>query len=545
MCEQKVNNSLQKSWKQKRPLEKREEDPMDNNHFISLSTFQIMAMFRRGLFYLFLSIYLKEYLGVSNTVMTLYATLPMIANITAQTVIWGRISDKFLKRRSLIIFGEIYAAIGYLVVYLIHKDVGQNSLIRAAYTIIIGFTVVEAGWSASNLGWTTLIADLTTEKERSTIMGRLQFIGGIGNIIGVTTGGFLYNDGAGFWNGTLFYVSSGIMLLSIFALFLIPESYADLEKKPEEVESGIGKTSLFSSIEETKDDVSIKPRKVVEWDWKLLVWLLVVLAIVNIGGNSINQMLQIYVRLPYVFGASDQIIAQMRNTSSVAMIIAGLIIGYFTTKFGDHNLLLVGFLMIFVATLSLPFMPHVAFVFVYMALLGSSRVFIQTTSYAMVNKIVPLKIRGKMMGYYNATFYLSWGLGGTLITGPVADAIVKPNISVIIAYVSLGMILLGITIYLLVQRHILLNIKKVYSYIVGAIIFVITGLSIVFKAETVSRLILSFNEPDEFVDGYAYETTFFIATWLIGLGIVVYMLIRPLNYKLFIEKNRIKPVLKE
>ncbi len=517
---------------------------MDNKHFISLSTFQIMAMFRRGLFYLFLSIYLKEYLGVSNTVMTLYATLPMIANITAQTVIWGRISDKFLKRRSLIIFGEIYAAIGYLVVYLIHKDVGQNSLIRAAYTIIIGFTVVEAGWSASNLGWTTLIADLTTEKERSTIMGRLQFIGGIGNILGVTTGGFLYDGGAGFWNGTLFYVSSGIMLLSIFALFLIPESYADMEKKPEEVESGLGPTSLFSPIEETKDDLSIKPRKVVEWDWKLLVWLLVVLAIVNIGGNSINQMLQIYVRLPYVFGASDQIIAQMRNTSSVAMIIAGLVIGYFTTEFGDHNILLIGFLMIFVATLSLPFMPHVAFVFVYMALLGSSRVFIQTTSYAMVNKIVPLKIRGKMMGYYNATFYLSWGLGGTLITGPVADAIVQPNISTIMAYVSIGMIILGLTIYLLAQRHILLNVKKVYSYIVGVIIIIITGWSIVFKSETISRLILSLS-PDEYVDGYAYEVTFFIATSLIGLGMTIYMLVRPVNYKLFIEKNRIKPVLKK
>ncbi|MHA1396908.1 MAG: MFS transporter, partial [Candidatus Heimdallarchaeaceae archaeon] len=71
-----------------------------------------MAMFRRGIFYFFLSIYLKEYLHVTNTEMTLFATLPMIANIFSQSFIWGRISDKFKKRRLLIVFGESYAAVG-------------------------------------------------------------------------------------------------------------------------------------------------------------------------------------------------------------------------------------------------------------------------------------------------------------------------------------------------------------------------------------------------------------------------------------------------
>ncbi|MCK5409492.1 MAG: hypothetical protein KAJ30_04445, partial [Candidatus Heimdallarchaeota archaeon] len=86
---------------------------MQRKHFAGLSVFQMMAMFRRGIFYFFLSIYLYEFLGVSTTEMTLFATLPMIANIVAQSALWGRISDKFKKRRMLIFFGEIFAAIGY------------------------------------------------------------------------------------------------------------------------------------------------------------------------------------------------------------------------------------------------------------------------------------------------------------------------------------------------------------------------------------------------------------------------------------------------
>ena len=199
---------------------------MKRKHFASLSIFQIMAMFRRGIFYFFLSIYLKEFLGVSNTEMTLFATLPMIANIFAQSAIWGRISDKFKKRRLLIVFGEVFAAVGYLIVFWIHNVVNKGKvgighisdvlfsqsevlgildtastydanfipkiLQISAYVIIFGFTIIEAGWSSSNLGWTTLIADLTIESERSKTMGLLQFVGGIGNVLGVTASGFLY-----------------------------------------------------------------------------------------------------------------------------------------------------------------------------------------------------------------------------------------------------------------------------------------------------------------------------------------------------------------
>ena len=49
--------------------------------FIGLSSFEMLAMFRRGLFYAYLTIYLRHYLGLSVTATTLFATLPMVINI--------------------------------------------------------------------------------------------------------------------------------------------------------------------------------------------------------------------------------------------------------------------------------------------------------------------------------------------------------------------------------------------------------------------------------------------------------------------------------
>ena len=520
---------------------------MRKRHFAGLSIFQILAQFRRGIFYFFLSIYLKEFLGVSNTEMTLFATLPMIANIAAQSGIWGRISDRFKKRRLLIILGESYAAIGYLIVYWIHlflgtkfnitnltynlshlssysieRNIGVNWLRVAAYTIIIGFTIIEAGWSSSNLGWTTLIADLTRDSERSKTMGLLQFVGGIGNVLGVTASGFLYLNGLGFWNGYLFYISSGIMIFSIIAIFMIPESYAQLDE------------DYFKEIDEKDKNKGIVRYEKAEngktqWPIKLFIWLLITLSIVNIGGNSINQMIQIHIRLPDTFAASDIVVAQLRNTSSIAMIIAGLLIGYLTARFGDSKMLLAGFSFIFIGTIALPFAPHIVIFFIYMALTGTSRVWIQTTTYSMVNRVIPLANRGKMMGYYNATFYLSWGLGGTIMTGPIADALVSSNFGIIIFYIVILFIILGSILYLVVNKYVKFKSRgKTFFYSSISLSMVFIAILSIFATKPIATLLINSGNTDS----YAYKITFYVAALLTAIGIIVYLFFRPYNFEL-------------
>jgi len=94
---------------------------------LGLSSFQFMAMARRGLFYTFLALYLRVVLGLSVTATTLLASLSMIANSASQTFIWGKISDKYQARTILVVIGEIIAAFGYVFVYFLHINLLNTS----------------------------------------------------------------------------------------------------------------------------------------------------------------------------------------------------------------------------------------------------------------------------------------------------------------------------------------------------------------------------------------------------------------------------------
>ena len=185
-------------------------------------------MFRRGLFYTYLSIYFRDFLGLSVTETTLYATLPMIMSVIFQNFVWGPISDKFQRRRTLIILGEILAGFGTILVWFIHYSF--TNLFVAGYVIIFGLAIIEIFWSMSNIGWSALISDLYPSLHRSKIMGQLTSIGGIGRMVGITIGGLLFDYGFGFRNGRLFAISSFVMFVSTLPMLFIPEGGIHLRK---------------------------------------------------------------------------------------------------------------------------------------------------------------------------------------------------------------------------------------------------------------------------------------------------------------------------
>ncbi|GAH43082.1 unnamed protein product, partial [marine sediment metagenome] len=106
--------------------------------FLGLSSFQMLAMFRRGMFYTYLSIYMRDFLLLSVTETTLYITLPMLMSVIFQNFVWGPLSDKFQKRRTFIILGEVLAGIGTVTVWFVHSIV--SNLLIAGYVFIIALT---------------------------------------------------------------------------------------------------------------------------------------------------------------------------------------------------------------------------------------------------------------------------------------------------------------------------------------------------------------------------------------------------------------------
>ena len=393
----------------------------------------MLAMFRRGLFYTFLSIYLKEFLSLSVWETTLYATLPMIMSVIFQNFLWGPITDKIQRRRTFIICGEILAGTGTLTIWAVHF--AFYNLYIAGYIIIIGLSFVEMFWSMSNIGWSALISDLYPSEKRSRIMGQLTSLGGLGRIMGIFIGGALYDSGFGFRNGPLFFVASAVMFVSSIPMLLAPEGGVDTEviEKENSINDQDNQNYLF-----------------------IFVMFIVALIFINFGRNSIAVPYSQYLSLDSGFNVNSIMLSFIANMRSVAAMIIGFTAGYLSKKFGHSRALILGTSIGIVALLITALTNSLQFIFIGGFLMGAAEVIIYASSYAIASILIPAKMRGKLFAVYNTTFFLSWGLASTLISGPLINILINEGKSEVFAYQCAFLIgallcIIGLIIFVLLE----------------------------------------------------------------------------------------------
>ena len=381
-------------------------------NYIGLSSFQILAMFRRGMFYTFLSIYLREFLHLTVTETTLYATLPMIVSVIFQNFVWGPTSDKLQKRRTLIISGEILAGIGTITVWFLHTI--PSNLLVAGYIIILGLSCIEIFWSTSNIGWSALISDLYPAADRSKIVGHLTSIGGIGRIIGVFIGGLLYDNGYGFQNGFLFFIAASVMFISTIPMLFMPEGGIQVKKD-------------IKINNENGDDTNNSIKYV-------FFVFIIALVFINFGRNSLAVTYSQYLSLDGGFNVDSVLLSFIVNSRSVAVIILGLTVGFMSKGIGDSNTLLIGVLAAIGALVITALTSLLLMIFIGSFFIGVADVLVSAASYAIASTLIPPKKRGKLFAVYNTTFFLSWGLASTLISGPLIDFLINSGINELVAY---------------------------------------------------------------------------------------------------------------
>ncbi len=405
-----------------------------------------MAMARRGLFYTFLSIYLRVSLGLSVTETTLLASLTMIANSVSQTLLWGKISDRYQARTSLIVVGETIAAFGYVVIYFFHIHLlNTNSASAAAYSIIGGLSLLEFFWSMSNLGWSALISDLTTSQERGKLMSIISSIGGIGRITGISVSGLFYNWGGeagGFKNGILFFFASGIMLASA-AVILLSMRYTERV------------LPIGGTAKETPKQNAVLP---MSNSSRTFFWFLASTLVVGLGAYSILQIFILYVELDSPIGANPLDIAMIRNSASIATIIASLLAGPISDKIGRKNALVLGIALTVVTPLLYGAAQNSMQMMVINSLSGVSMAFMSVIGYLVASDLIPADRRGRLFGQYNAVTYISFGIAGTLIGGPIADYLINIGVAEAAAYqitfqVASSTSLMGIIIFALKVKY--------------------------------------------------------------------------------------------
>jgi len=383
-------------------------------------------MFRRGLFYSYLSIYLRFFLGLTVTETTLFATLPMILNVVFQTFVWGGISDRHQKRRTLIILGELSAALITVLVWYIHTIPASKHV--AGYVIILGLSVTEIFWSMSNVAWSALLSDLYPERERTGIHGRLSSVGALGRLAGVWIGGAAYDgltryyEGWGFDKGLLFFVASGVMVISAIPMLWVPEggvgtSTADGEMPGGEVPGRGFWQALMGS----------------DYSRKFLMFLLA-MVLINFGRNCVSVTTTQYLVLDEGFDVSSALLSHIVNMRSIAVFIGGLVIGRFSKRFSDEVLLISSSVIATVSLLGFAIAQALPVIFISNFLTGASEVVILASSYTYASRLIPALRRGKQFALFNATIFLSWGVAGTLITGPIVDLLIRSGATQVFSY---------------------------------------------------------------------------------------------------------------
>jgi len=384
---------------------------------------------------------MRDFLLLSVTETTLYATLPMLMSVIFQNFVWGPLSDKFQKRRTFIILGEILAGVGTLIVWFVHSIV--SNLLIAGYVIIVGLICIEAFWSMSNISWSALISDIYPSRDRSKVMGQLTSVGGFGRIIGISLGGILYNNGFGFRDGPLFIIAALVMFMSSIPMIFTPEGGI---KHIEKVE--------VENNENTSQNFNFKT---------IFIVFIISLTFINFGRNSIATIYSQYLTLDSGFAVDSILLSFIANTRSVAVLTIGFLAGTLSKKFGHARTLILGVGLAIFALVTTGLTDNLILIFVGSFFMGAAEVIIFAASYVIASNLIPSKRRAKLFGVYNTTFFLSWGLAGTFISGPLIDFLLNSDFDEVISYQAafiVGALITGIGLVILVVLEIWLKRKN-------------------------------------------------------------------------------------
>jgi MFS family permease len=389
--------------------------------YFNLSVFQFITFLRRGVFYTFMIPYLHMLMGTVTWTAAL-GTLNMIGSSLGQNLLWGRISDKYKARTKLIISGEMIAAVTYVLVFLIHRflrDSGNN--FNAGLSIIFGLSILEFFWSMSDVGWAALLTDVTTPQIRGRVIGTLNFIASVGRMTGVLYSGFLYNDGEGFLNGTIFYIVIALLLAGV-SLMVFTSRRIKTDKTEEQCTQTTAKR---------EDSLSNRQN---ERKYRMFLISLIVMVL---GAASISQIFLLFLQLPNGLNFSDPQMTLVVSAWTVGGMIASLGAGRLSDRFGRLKVLLFGLSLAIVTPLFYSFASSVPLMSFVYGLNGVSFWTIQTVGFVFAGDMIPKDKRGRLLGRYNTVMALSWGPAGILIGGPFADLQVERlGLSTFTAYVN-------------------------------------------------------------------------------------------------------------
>ncbi|MFX0150305.1 MAG: MFS transporter [Candidatus Hodarchaeota archaeon] len=402
---------------------------------ISTSSFQFLSFLRRAIFYAFFYLYLRNFLGLSNTMAALLGTANLLGSTIGQLLIWGpRLNKNPTLAKKYVVRGEVIAGFVYLFAFFGQRIlISYESKVGAAIFLILLFSFLELFWSGSDLGIRHLIAEATQGDHRGRLVGTLDAMGLLGQICGFLLGGWLYQNGLGFYEGTVFYV---VVFLLFSCAFII--QFTPIE------------TIKIQEVITTSELVNNGVREAFKVPFFAI--FIIILGILTIGFSSSTQTFYYYVIDETGFNLSAQLFSILLILFSLCGGLLAPIGGRISDRIGRIPIIIISslvaaicYLLFFILTA----LPFTAITFIY-AVMGASTALVQSIAFAYTADLLPQDLQGTGFGIFNITLATGWGLASFLIGGPIADILILLGESRAIAYrftffVSSFILLVGTT----------------------------------------------------------------------------------------------------
>ena len=268
-----------------------------------------------GVYNAFVPIFLSEKFHLSPIIVGFFMTLDNIAALFIQPPVgaWSdRLRTPLGRRIPFLLIGAPITAVAF---GLIPLPAALPLFVACTSTLLLS----AALWRTPVIA---LMPDITPSAFRSQANGIINFMGGIGAILALQTGGILYKMSPNF----PFWLGSGLVLLSAFIVYLFieePKEYGQAEEQP----------GILASLREVFTDADKSGLRIL---FAIFFWF--------IGFSAVDTFFTLYAKNHLGLHEGDG--ATLLSVLPLFFVLFAIPSGYIAGKIGRRNTISMGLMII-------------------------------------------------------------------------------------------------------------------------------------------------------------------------------------------------------
>lgn len=344
----------------------------------------------------------------SSTVVGIIMTIDNVFGLLFQPY-FGKLSDKtnnrFGRRMPYLLIGIPVSAIFFLIIPWYDQLATLIPSKDYSLVFIMVFVILmNLFMSIYRAPAVALMPDVTPTSLRSKANGIIVGVGGLGTVIALSVGGFLFKRGKVF----PFMMGAILMLIAVLVLYFFYREPKIPYSADEEQEAGED-TGLFIGKNGKKPAAVLNPS---------LIFMLLTVFFWFCGFECINTFFTLYCREKFGLNPGDA--TQMLAPMVLIFILCAFPGGILGGKIGRKRAMMIGNVLVALTFFAIVFIPNFSFTGILLAVSGIGWALINVNAYPAIAQMAPSGQTGRYTGYYYG-FTFAASIASPILYGFVAD----------------------------------------------------------------------------------------------------------------------------